>query len=104
MEQQIIYGRYEYEIGDTPSHTVFEKFRGRAVRREDGITVGGYDVAICNGTPRTAIILTYDKDVDVFVKLTIIGEKNIKYRDCLKEKLKWEAELERRKENENKTL
>ena len=72
---------------------IFEKYRGRSVQREDGVIVEGLNVSICYGFLITAIILTYDKESDTYVKLLLFGTKGLKYKNCLKEKLEFEEEL-----------
>jgi|SRR5271166_1333125 len=103
MEEQVIYGRWEYPIADDISNEdIFAQYRGRTTRRVDGVSVGGISVCIREGRPRAAIILSYDKECDLIVKLMLVGQKNVQYKDCLKEKLECEAELKRRKDYEKR--
>jgi hypothetical protein len=74
---QKIYSRYEYPIGLTPSSVIFDEYRNMS-GTNNGVTVSGLDVAIREGTERTAIILTYDKESDTYMQLKFAGMKNIK--------------------------
>jgi|SRR5271165_128709 len=104
MIEQVIYGRWEYPIGNSHVNEIFTEYRGRSLKREDGIIVGGLSVVISGEhTARTAIILTFDRESDTFMKLYLLGKKDVRYRDCLKEKLEWEefSRKQRRIHDEN---
>jgi hypothetical protein len=67
--EQIIYGRWEYSIGKTPSHIIFDEYRNMYKKNNEGITVAGLDVCIRNDNNRAAIILTYDMESETYMKL-----------------------------------
>lgn len=75
MEQEF-FSRIEFPIGDTPSHEIFDEFRKFAIT-ENGLVVKGASVAVRHGTPRTAIILTFDEETDTLFRLRYFGRKNI---------------------------
>lgn len=77
MIEQKIYGRYEYPIGSTPTHVIFKEYRGMSREDERGITVSGLNVAIRTDHPRVAIILTYDRVSDTYMKLKLAGVKGL---------------------------
>ena len=76
MTDQVIYSRYEYPTGKELS-AIFKEYAGRSILDENGITIGGLTVAVRSSNPRAAIILTYDEQADVYMRLKLYGRKDV---------------------------
>jgi len=82
MAQQVIYSRFEYPIGNKPASVIFAEYRGKAIRDERGVSVAGYDVVVSGeegSATRTAIVLTYDIESDIWVRLMLASKPELKY-------------------------
>jgi len=85
---QIIYSRFEYFIGDTPSHEIFNEYDNMFNNiLENGVQVSGAQAAI-NMDLRTAIVLTYSEEADNFLRLKFCNRKDVKFHDCRPKKEK----------------
>lgn len=70
--EQVIYSRYEYPIGElTSTHEIFTELRNMypAEFNENNVQVGGIGYAIRTIGPRSVILLTYDEESDLFLRL-----------------------------------
>jgi len=78
--KQVIYSRYEYSIGDTPSTDVFREYREAFHNTYDerGVQIGGVGVAVAT-SKQTAILLVYSKEADTFLRLKFFNRKDVKY-------------------------
>ena len=85
---QVIYSRFEYFIGDTPSHDIFKEYDKIFDNVfENGVQVSGAQAAI-NMSSKTAIVLTYSEEADNFLRLKFYGRKDVKFHDCRPKKEK----------------
>lgn len=79
---QVIYSRFEYYVGDTPSHEIFDEYNAMFNNTlENGVQVSGAQAAI-NLDLKTAIVLTYSEEADNFLRLKFAGRKDVKFLDC----------------------
>lgn len=74
--EQVIYSSYEYPIGNRSSASIFAEYKDLSYE-ENSITVGGINVAIRAGTIREAVVLTYDKEADTFMRLKMCGIEDV---------------------------
>jgi hypothetical protein len=105
--KQMIYGRYQYPIGNTPTKEIFKEYRDTALRSESGLTIGGYDVCVSGSDTdpnRTAIILSYDLESETFLRLKFCNREDVQYRNIFKEKQEHEAILRTFKDMEKRRL
>lgn len=81
MSEQTIYSRWEFPTNDSFS-TLVKRFGGRYADNADGITVEGFDISLRTfAGDRDAIILTYDAESDTYVKLMLVGQKDLQYKN-----------------------
>lgn len=84
---QVIYSRFEYPIGDIPSHEIFKEYdiMFENILDESGIQISGAQAAICLSR-KTAIVLTYSEEADHFLRLKFHGRKDVTFHDCRSKK------------------
>ncbi len=84
MKEQIIYSRFEYPIGNIDSSMLFAEYANMSGVNEEGVTVSGLNVTIRTEAgrdgPRAAIILTYDRESDTYMKLKLCNRKDVTYK------------------------
>lgn len=78
MKPQIIWGRFEYPLGDQTSDEVFEECSRIFTKEFDdrNVQVGGVCAAI-NCTKNTVILLSYDPEATAFLRLKFYGRKDV---------------------------
>jgi hypothetical protein len=79
---EVIYSRFEYYVGDVPAWQIFEEYNQMFDNiHEDGVQISGAQAAI-NLDTKTAIVLTYSKEADNFLRLKFNNRPDVKFHDC----------------------
>lgn len=79
MQPQKIYGRWEFYLKDTTLEEVWDFYRPNKVLREDGVQVGGIGCA-GNTTRSTAILMTYDEQSELMLRLKFYGNAKVSHQ------------------------
>ena len=74
MVKQVIYGRWEFPLGDTPKDEIFLQYRNNK-KYYGSLLVGGISVTIRNDD--TVILLTFDEDSELMLQLKYYGVKDV---------------------------
>ena len=86
--EQVLYSRFEYPISDNTSHhKLFEECRNNYPQdmTDDGTQIGGIGMAIrCTPGDKAVILLTYDEESSVFLKLKLTGHPGLIYTNLRK--------------------
>lgn len=80
---QVIYSRFEYPIGDIPSHKIFKEYDTMFENTldENGIQISGAQAAVCVSR-KTAIVLTYSEEADNFLRLKFYNRQDVTFHNC----------------------
>lgn len=68
MQEQKLYGRWEYSLGDSTVDELFDYYEPNKVIRKDRVQIGGISCAV-NINKNTAILTTYDEESEIMLRL-----------------------------------
>jgi len=78
--KQQIYGQFRFPMGNKTTDELFDEYSDYKVYREDGVQVGGIGAAR-DVSNNIAILMTYDADSELLLRLKLFGLPDLKHHE-----------------------